>query len=327
MAALELVEALGRGEGGAGGFLDHGQRTSDEPAAGAGRDERLFGKGAPIGRIEEGERERRQRMRAAELGRIAPENATHAAQAQRGDVLPQQRARLGAVIDEQREGRAARERLEPERAGTGKEIEHARAADGIAIGVNENVEQRLAQPVGARPDRRRFRRGVRAAAAPPFVAPRALTDALGIAAAALAIRVVSVRLRRRRAAVARQRALADRTGKVHIHRDLFAELVAQGPRLDLDDRADRKLAELKRAERHPDQPIHLQAQMTENILDLAVLALADREGEPDIAALRAVERRLDRAIADAVDGDADGEPRELLGRDAAMRTDAVTPQP
>ncbi len=92
-------------------------------------------------------------MRGTELDRIAPENAAHPAQAQRRDVLPQQRARLGAVIDEQRKGGAARERLEPERAGAGKEIEHACAADGIAIGVNENVEQCLAQPVGGRPDR------------------------------------------------------------------------------------------------------------------------------------------------------------------------------
>src|SRR5262249_5376241 len=82
------------------------------------------------------------------------------------DVLAQQCARLGAVVDEQRKGRAARERLEPERAGAGEEIEHARAGDRIVIGVDEDVEQRLAQPVGGRPDGLRLRRGERAAAQP-----------------------------------------------------------------------------------------------------------------------------------------------------------------
>ena len=100
---------------------------------------------------------------------VAPEDAGDAAEAERRDVLAQQRARLRAVVDEQREGRAARERLEPERAGAGEEIEHARAGDRIAVGVDEDVEQGLAQPVGGRPDRPRvrLRRGERAAAQPP----------------------------------------------------------------------------------------------------------------------------------------------------------------
>ena len=62
-----------------------------------------------------------------------------------------------------------------------------------------------------------------------------------------------------------------------------------------------KFAELERPERDADQPVHLQAEMLQHIAHLAVLALADREGEPDIRALLAVERRLDRAIAHAVD--------------------------
>ena len=87
-----------------------------------------------------------------------------AAEPQRRDVLAQERARLGAVVDEQRERRAARERFEPERAGAGKKIEHARAGDRIAVGVSEDVEQRLAQPVGGRPHRLRPRRRERAPA-------------------------------------------------------------------------------------------------------------------------------------------------------------------
>ena len=105
-------------------------------------------------------------MRRAELGRVAAEDAGDAAEPERLDILAHQRARLGAVVDEQREGRAARERLEPERAGAGEQVEHARAGDRIAIGVDQDVEQRLAQPVGGRPDGLRFRRGERAPAQP-----------------------------------------------------------------------------------------------------------------------------------------------------------------
>src|SRR5262249_51189111 len=79
-------------------------------------------------------------------------------------ALAQGGARLGAVVDEQRKIGAARKRLEPERAGAGEEIEHARAAHRIAIGMDEDIEQRLAQPVSGGPDRLRLRRGERAAA-------------------------------------------------------------------------------------------------------------------------------------------------------------------
>ena len=68
-APLELVESLGRGEVGLGRLLDHDQRARREPAAGARRGERLLGEAAAVGRIEEGERERLERMRRAELGR------------------------------------------------------------------------------------------------------------------------------------------------------------------------------------------------------------------------------------------------------------------
>ena len=87
-----------------------------------------------------------------------------AAESERRDVLADERARLGAVVDEQRKGRAARQRLEPERAGAGEQVEHARAGDRIAIGVGEDVEQALAQPVGRRADRLAARRGERAPA-------------------------------------------------------------------------------------------------------------------------------------------------------------------
>src|SRR5262249_58309491 len=87
---LELVESLGRGEGGICRLLDDDERGRREPAAGAGRGERLLSQSAAVGRVEKSERERRERMRHAELARIAPENAGDAAQAQRPDVLAQQ---------------------------------------------------------------------------------------------------------------------------------------------------------------------------------------------------------------------------------------------
>ena len=69
-------------------------------------------------------------MRGAELGRVAAEDLRDAAEAERLDIFAQQRARLGAVIDEQRKGRAARDRLDAERAGAGEQIEHPRTGDG-----------------------------------------------------------------------------------------------------------------------------------------------------------------------------------------------------
>ena len=72
-----------------------------------------------------------------------------------------------------------------------------------------------------------------------------------------------------------------------------------------------EIAELERAERHPDQAVDREAEMAEHVLHLAVLAFADREGEPDIAALHAIDRGLDRTVADAVDGDAAAQAVEL----------------
>src|SRR5262245_66391989 len=106
-APLELIEAGGRGERRARRLLDHGERTGDEPPAGVRRGERSLREPLPIGWIQEGERERRQRMDAAELDRVAAENARDTAQAERLDVFPHERARLGGSVHEQREDRTA----------------------------------------------------------------------------------------------------------------------------------------------------------------------------------------------------------------------------
>ena len=89
-APLELVEARGRGKGRIRRILDDGERAGSEPAARTRSGECPFGERAPIRRVEEGERERRQRMNGTELDRVAAENARDAAQAQRLDVLAQE---------------------------------------------------------------------------------------------------------------------------------------------------------------------------------------------------------------------------------------------
>ena len=99
------------------------------------------------------------------------------------------------------------------------------------------------------------------------------------------------------------------------------------PGLHLLDRAGRNLAELERAERHPDQAVHRKAEMAQHVLHLAVLALAHGEGEPHIGALLAVERGLDRPIAHAVDLDTAAQAVELRLGGAAERAHAIAPQP
>ncbi len=91
-------------------------------------------------------------MRRTKIGGIATEHFCYPAEAQRFDIVAQQRAGLGAVVDEQRKSRAARHRLDAERAGAGKQIQHPRAFDRVVIGMNEDVEDRLAQAVRGRAD-------------------------------------------------------------------------------------------------------------------------------------------------------------------------------
>src|SRR6516162_1108171 len=120
-------------------------------------------------------------------------------------------------------------------------------------------------------------------------------------AAALAFRIAARGRANRRG---RRLLRPDRPGEIRPRRGdkSFAELVAQGPRLHLRDLPWREVGELERAERHADQAVDLEAEVAEHVLHLAVLALPDRKGEPNVAALRAIDRGLDRTIADAVDG-------------------------
>src|ERR1700722_7280300 len=67
--------------------------------------------------------------------------------------------------------------------------------------------------------------------------------------------------------------------------------------------------------------------MAEHVAYFAVFAFADGEGEPQVRALHAIERRIDLAVVDAGDGDAGAQFVELPLRDRAVCAHAIAPQP
>jgi len=75
------------------------------------------------------------------------------------------------------------------------------------------------------------------------------------------------------------------------------------------------MAELERPISEADQPCYRVPQMFENPSHLAVLALLQRQGDPGVRSLLAVDLDADRAIGDAVDGDPSGERGEPRGID------------
>src|SRR6185312_9658846 len=108
---------------------------------------------------------------------------------------------------------------------------------------------------------------------------------------------------------------------------LLAKLLAQHAGLHFLGLAFLDLAELERAVGHADQPIHLEPEMRHHIAHLAVLALADRKHQPDIGALVALQRGVDRPVFDAVDLDAILQLIELRLRHLAVGANAVAPEP
>ncbi len=107
----------------------------------------------------------------------------------------------------------------------------------------------------------------------------------------------------------------------------LAELVAQHLGLHHLDGTHGQVAELERTEAHADQAVDLKAQRGEHVLDLAVLALAQAEDQPDIGALLALQLRVDGPVADAIDLDALLEGLELGLGDRAEGPHAVPAQP
>src|ERR1700687_3056367 len=90
--------------------------------------------------------------------------------------------------------------------------------------------------------------------------------------------------------------------------EIAGEKLAEHADRHLFDSARRQHAELERAIAGPYQAGDLDPQRFEHFLDFAVLAFAQSHREPTVAALAAVERGLDRTIADAIDREAFGKP-------------------
>src|SRR5262245_45078754 len=122
-------EALRRGKRCRRTFLDDAERAGNEPAAGACRSQRAFAEALAVRRVGEKQAERLHRADLAERGRVAAKNLAAAGQAEALDVRADQAAPLGRFFDEQRKGGTARQGLQPERTGSGEEIEHARALE------------------------------------------------------------------------------------------------------------------------------------------------------------------------------------------------------
>jgi hypothetical protein len=98
--------------------------------------------------------------------------------------------------------------------------------------------------------------------------------------------------------------------------------------LDLLHRARLQIAELERPERHPDQPVHRKPHMLQDAANFAILPLAQRHADPDISAFAvAVELRLNRTIANAVDLDALAQFIQRLLADPPTGARPVTPRP
>src|SRR5689334_13178283 len=67
--------------------------------------------------------------------------------------------------------------------------------------------------------------------------------------------------------------------------------------------------------------------MADYVADLAVLALADAEREPDVGALHTIKRGFDRSVVNSIEADAAPQPVELILRDGAMGPYPIAPQP
>src|SRR5580704_15880396 len=148
-------------------FLNHAKRIRLKPPSLDERGKRRSRKSLPVRRIEKGERKRAAGRRRTELRCVRAPDTRHAAERQRFDIGAQKRARLGAVVDEQREPRPARKRLDRERPCAREQVNDARALDLAGESMLENVEDRLAQALRGRADGARRRREQRAALEAP----------------------------------------------------------------------------------------------------------------------------------------------------------------
>ncbi len=134
-------------------FLQNHQRIRCNPATLMGGKERLLAETLTVGRICEDKMKRLDVSNGTETGRIPPQDASTAMQAELLDVFPQKTASLNAVLDEQCAAAAARQSLQPYSAGSGKQVKNPGAIDGLRVDMADDVEQALPRPVDGRPDR------------------------------------------------------------------------------------------------------------------------------------------------------------------------------
>ena len=168
VAPLHLLEALRRLEPRVRRLLHHDERAGHEPAAVARRSERLFRQSLAVGRIEERQRERLQRAAPGRAWSRRGDRPCVAPPAPSASTLPRSSARASAPSSTNSTNAAPRDSASKPSAPVPANRSSTRApVDRIAVGMGEDVEQRLAQPVGGRPDRLRFRRVQRAPAKPP----------------------------------------------------------------------------------------------------------------------------------------------------------------
>src|SRR5579885_2785125 len=108
---------------------------------------------------------------------------------------------------------------------------------------------------------------------------------------------------------------------------LRAKNASQLVRLDFLDFALLDVAELERTIGNTNEPIDPQSKMFEHPAHLAVLAFAQRNRQPDVGALLAVEHRGDGAVVNAGDRDAAAQAVERVLADTAQGAHTVAPLP
>jgi len=108
---------------------------------------------------------------------------------------------------------------------------------------------------------------------------------------------------------------------------MLGKLLANDARPDLLELAAAEHAQRKGPVSQADQPVDLQAHGLQDPPDFPVLAFRQGDGDPQVGALRSVlglvDRRLDRAVAHALDGYALLQPVELVLGDAAVGPGAI----
>src|SRR5262249_25630275 len=110
-------------------------------------------------------------------------------------------------------------------------------------------------------------------------------------------------------------------------REALAELIAERPPRDLAHRSLRKVAQLERAKGDTDQTRHREAEMLHDLLDLAVLALAEADRKPGVRGLFPFQLRLDGAIQNAIERETVLQFGQAPLIDVAMDADAVAAEP